>query len=405
MMKTRSVKIFKSDNLSLKPLGTSLLQPFAYPAITPLPSPPLTPTGKGPTISDPFYSVAPQGDSLYLEAAVEYAAPDHMVNGPFATLTPPRRLSASAQAFDEVITPSRLGPSWKVETAPQSVIDEEEVDELESESEEDQREIGTPRLSQLRLDSPLSSGSSLSQEKVKIDQGQDIDMDDSNAWAFEYGIDRRQWDEPLTKSPSQINQDNLDNQSEFDEGYATEEEGSSGEEDDDDTEEEDDEDVVDGECGYRVFAGWADIDSMNSAQRDDQYQATTLGSSIKSFGSLTPRRPTALEATTGGRHEQYLPNRQSITASPGSSTGRVSAELGSPMRTPFRAGDRSITAGSPPSYLFDSRFHYQSMNATTPNTHQGLDGGGSMPKRDQVILALLQAGHVTLAEDILRGDT
>jgi hypothetical protein len=349
--------------------------------------------------------VAPQGDSLYMDAAVEYTAQDHMVDGPFAPLTPPRRFSASGLAFDEVITPSRLGPSWKTETAPQSVIDEDEIDELESESEEDQREIETSRLSQLRLDSSLSFGPSLSQKSVKTDQGQDIDMDDPKAWAFEHGIDPNQWDDVLAKSPTQINQDSLDHQIEFHEGSESAEEGSSGEEDDDGTEEEDVEDVVEGECGYRVFAGWADIESMNSPQKEEQHQATTPGSSIKSFGSLTPRRPTAFEATTGGRYERYLPSHRPKSASPGSSTGRVSAELGSPMTPLSQAGGRSVTAGLSPSYLFDSRFHHQSMNASMTDPQAGSATGGNMPKRDQVILALLQAGHVTLAEDVLRGET
>jgi hypothetical protein len=70
-----------------------------------------------------------------------------------------------------------------------------------------------------------------------------------------------------------------------------------------------------------------------------------------------------------------------------------------------QAGGRSVTAGLSPSYLFDSRFHHQSMNASMTDPQAGSATGGNMPKRDQVILALLQAGHVTLAEDVLRGET
>jgi uncharacterized low-complexity protein len=410
VMGTKNAKIFKSDSLSLQTLGKSLLQPFAYPAITPVPSPPLSPTTKRSTLSDPFHSVAPQGDSLYMDAAVEYTAQDHMVDELCAPLTPPQRLSASAQAFDEVITPSRLGPSWKVETAPQSVIDEEEIDELESESGEDGDDLEIPRLSQLRLDSPLSFLPSLFQETTGTQQEQDIEMEgssDSNAWALEYGIDPKQWDVILTESPNLINQGDLDTDdpSESHAGSDNAGEGSSGEEDDgDDTAEEDEEEAVEGECGYRVFAGWADIESMNSAQKEEQHQATTPGSSIKSFGSLTPRRPTAFEATTGGRYEQYLPSHRPNSASPGSSTGQVSAELDSPISPPSQAGGVSVTSGSSPSYLFDPRFHYESINST-PDRQRGSAAGENMPKRDQVILALLQAGHVTLAEDVLRGYT
>jgi len=55
--------------------------------------------------------------------------------------------------------------------------------------------------------------------------------------------------------------------------------------------------------------------------------------------------------------------------------------------------------------LFDSRFHYEKINASTPDTQRESAASGNMPKRDQVILALLQAGHTSLAEDVLRGYT
>jgi hypothetical protein len=410
-IETDKAKSFKSDSLSDRNGTNSLLRPFAYPVSTPLPSPPLTPTVKQSIIVDPFFQVLTQDEKdVSMNADVESKDEYLSLQEPFVLSTPPRSVSISVQAFNEPITPSRLGPSWKTETAPQSVIDEEEeeVDELESDSEEDQREIETLRLSQLRLDSPLSFGPSLSQEKVKFDHGQDIDMDDSNTWAFEHGIDPRQWDETLTKSPTQIIQDgaDIDHRSEADEGYGNVEEGSSSEDNhDEDTEEEDDEDVVEGECGYRVFAGFTDLQSIKSAQCDNRNQTTTSpGSSIKSFGSLTPRRPTALEATTGGRYGRHFSGESTNSASPGSSTGRVSAELGSPSTPLSQARDRSLTSELSPSYLFDSKFRYESINST-PDRQRGSVAGGNMPKRDQVILALLQAGHVTLAEDILRGDT
>jgi hypothetical protein len=404
-------KCFKSDSLSDRNGTNSLLRPFAYPVSTPLPSPPLTPTVKQSIIVDPFFQVPTQDEKdVSMNADVESKDEYLSLQEPFVLSTPPRSVSISVQAFNEPITPSRLGPSWKTETAPQSVIDEEEeeVDELESDSEEDQREIETPRLSQLRLDSPLSFGPSLSQEKVKFDHGQDIDMDDSNTWAFEHGIDPRQWDETLTKSPTQIIQDgsDIDHRSESDEVYGSAEEGSSSEDNrDEDTEEEDDEDVVEGECGYRVFAGFTDLQSIQSAQCDNRNQTTTSpGSSIKSFGSLTPRRPTALEATTGGRYGRHFSGESTISGSPGSSTGRASAVLGSPLTPLSRDRGRSVTAGSSPSYLFDSKFHYGSINST-PDRQRGSASGGDMPKRDQVILALLQAGHTSLAEDVLLGYT
>jgi hypothetical protein len=289
------------------------------------------------------------------------------------------------------------------------VIDEEEIDELESESDDDEDELDTPILSRIPLDPQHSFGRSLSQEKIETEQKQDVDMENpySHAWALEYGIDPKQWDETLTKCPTQITQDqmDMDAQSESDAGFDNPGEGSSGEEDDgDDTAEEDEEEAVEGECGYRVFAGWAGIDSITSAQWDDQYQATTPGSSTKLFGSLTPRRPTAFEATTGGRYEQYLPSHRPNSASPGSSTGRVSAQLRSPLAPLSRDRGRSVTAELSPSHLFDSKFHYESINST-PDRQRGSVAGGNMPKRDQVILALLQVGHVTLAEDVLRGYT
>jgi hypothetical protein len=401
---TEKATSFKSDSLSDINGGSSLLRPFAYPVSTLLPSPPLTPLVKRSIIGGPFLKHTTQS-----EVDVESEAEKLVLQEPFVLSTPPRNVSTSVQAFNEPITPSRLGPSWKTETAPQSVIDEEEIDELESESDDDEDELDTPILSRIPLDPQHSFGRSLSQEKIETEQEQDVDMENpySNAWALEYGIDPKQWDETLTKSPTQItqNQIDMDAQSESDAGFDNAGEGFSGEEDDDDDmAEEDEEDAVEGECGYRVFAGWADIESMNSAQRDDQYQATTPGSSIKSFGSLTPRRPTAFEATTGGRYEQYLSSHRPNSASPGSSTGRVSAQLRSPLAPLSRDRGRSVTAELSPSHLFDSKFHYESINST-PDRQRGSVAGGNMPKRDQVILALLQVGHVTLAEDVLRGYT
>jgi hypothetical protein len=349
-------------------------------------------------------------EDVCMDADVENKAEHSSLQEPFVLSTPPRHVSTSLQAFNEPITPSRLGPSWKTETAPQSVIDEEEIDELESESDDDEDELDTPILSRIPLDPQHSFGRSLSQEKIETEQKQDVDMENpySNAWALEYGIDPKQWDETLTKCPTQITQDqmDMDAQSESDAGFDNPGEGSSGEEDDgDDTAEEDEEEAVEGECGYRVFAGWAGIDSITSAQWDDRSQiATSPRSSIKSSGSLTPRRPTAFEATTGGRYERYLPSHRPNSASPGSSTGRVSAELDSPISPQSQAGGGIVTAGLSPSHLFDSKFHYGSINST-PDRQRGSAAGENMPKRDQVILALLQAGHVTLAEDVLRGYT
>jgi len=399
-------KSYKSDSLSDINGGSSLLRPFAYPASTPLPSPPLTPIVI--IIGDPFSENPTQDEEdVSMDADVGNKGEYLSIQEPFVLSTPPRNVSTSVQAFDEPITPSRLGPSWKTETAPQSVIDDDEIDELESESEDDEDDFETQILSQCRLDSPLSLQPSLSQEHLKTDQGQDIDMDDPNAWALEYGINPKQWDETLTKSPAQIKQDgsDIDYRSESDDGCGSTGESLSVEDDhNEDTEEEKDEVVVEGECGYRVFAGWADLDAVKSAQWDSQQPATSPGSSTKSFGSLTPRRPTAYEATTGGRSGRYFSGGSRTSASPGSSAGRVSAEFDSPFTALSQAEGRSVTSQLSPSYLFDSKFHYESMDSD-PDRQRGSAAGGNMPKRDQVILALLQAGHVTLAEDVLRGDT
>jgi hypothetical protein len=409
------VKTFKSDSLSMLKSESSLLQPFAYPASTPLPSPPLTPMVKRASITGSFFKNWTQDEEdASMDPDTEYTTEGLTRHEPF---TPPRDLlmgiSAHHVPFTPTtpITPSRLGPSWKTETAPQSVIDDEEVDELESESGDDADEIETPRLLQYRLDTPLSFRHSLSPQKIEDRHEQDIDMENpySNAWAFEYGIDPRQWDDIPFNSPTQVNHDGLhmDDHSESDEGCGSAKAGSSGEDGEDDGTDED-EDVVEGECGYRVFAGWADVVSTMSPEWDYRHQtAKSPGSSLKSFGSLTPRRPTAFEATTGGRYERHSTSHRPNEASPGSSTGRVSAELGPPLRTPLQAGDRSVTPGISPPYLFETGFHYNhgSMNASMPDTHQGPAAGGYMPKRDQIILVLLQAGHITLAEDVLRGET
>lgn len=255
------------------------------------------------------------------------------------------------------------------------MIGDEDVDELESESEsgEDEDEVETPRLEQFRLDPKHWHGRSLFQKEPEPQKEHDVDTDnsDSNAWAMEYGIDPEQWDDTLIKTPPQVEHADFGiddpDPSEFDEGYGTAKVGSSYEDDDGDTEGEDDEDDVDGECGYRVFAGWADLGSVHSAQCDDRHQTTTSpGSCIIPFGFLTPRRPTAFEATMGHLYERPFSGNRPISASPGSSTGRVSAELDSPPIPLSHTGGRSVTSGSSPSYLFNSRSHHENMSATTP---------------------------------------
>ena len=405
-------KSFKSD-LSIIKERNSLLRPFAYPVSTPLPSPPLTPIVKRSLIGDPFIERPTAGEEdVFMDADVENKAGFPSSDKELILSTPPRNASAKVQALHEPITPSRLGPSWKTETAPQSVIDaEEEFDELESESGDDTDEHETPRLSQLRLDPPLLFRPALFQGQVATDQDHDVDMGNpySNAWALEYGIDPRQWDDTLIKASTQITHDemDMDDHPESDAGNDNAGGGFSGEEDsDDDTEEEDDEDIVEGECGYRVFAGWADLTATGLAQGDNRHQiVSSPGSSIKSFRALTPRRPTALEATTGSRYRRHCSDNPRYSASPRSSSVRVSAELNSPITPPSQAGGGSVTAGLSPSYLFDSRFHYENINASTPDTQRESAAGRNMPKRDQVILALLQAGHTSLAEDVLRGYT
>jgi len=414
-MEIAKTKTFVPTGLSMLNRVNSLLRPFAYPATTPLPSPPFTPKETRSVPCEPFYeNPAQDEEDVFMEASVENTAQQWILQASYTLSTPPRNVSTRVQGLDEPLTPSRLGPTWKTETAPQSVIGDEEVDELESDSEsgEDEDEVETPRLEQFRLVPKHWYGRSLFQKEPESQKEHDVDMDnsDSNAWAMEYGIDPGQWDDSPAKIPMQVEQADLgiQNSSEFDEGYGTAGEGSSGEDDYGDTEGEDDENDVDGDCGYRVFAGWADLEPTNSAQGNNRHQSTTSpGFSIKSIGSLTPRRPTAFEATTGCRYEQPFSGDRPISASPGSSTGRVSAELESPLTALSHTEGRSVTSGSSPSYLFDSRFHYENINGPPTDTHRESesDPGGNMPKRDQVILALLRAGHVTLAEDVLRGET
>jgi len=411
-METAKTKAFESDNLSMLNRVSSLLRPFAYPVSTPLPSPPLTSkVTKRSIIGDPLYEDPTQDEEyVYMDASVENTAQQSTRQASYILSTPPRTVSTRVQSLDEPITPSRLGPTWKTETAPQSVIGDDEVDELESESEsgEDEDEVETPGLEQFRLDPKPWHGRSVFQKEPESQNEHDVDMNnsDSNAWAMKYGINPEQWDDTLIKTPPQVQHADfgIDDASEFDEGYGTAKEGSSCE-DDDDTEGEDDEDDVEGECGYRVFAGWAGLELTDSAQSDNRHQTTTSpGSSMASFGSLTPRRPTAFEATMGHLYERPFSGDRPISASPGSSSGRVSAELDSPLTPLSHTGGRTFTISPSPLYSINSSFQYENINGPPTDTHRESDTGGNMPKRDQVILALLQAGHITLAEDILRGD-
>jgi hypothetical protein len=105
---------------------------------------------------------------------------------------------------------------------------------------------------------------------------------------------------------------------------------------DDEGEGETDNESEDEGTGYRILAGFSDLESVNSAQWGSNSPAH-----LGPFASLTPRRPTAREATTTmashiqnearalpSPSDQY-PHQSSASSS--SSMSRVSAELGSPL--------------------------------------------------------------------------
>jgi hypothetical protein len=369
--------------------ATSLLHAFAYPSSNPL--------GTGVTLSDSFTPLTtpvtvPAIRHVTQDGPMTNILPAHQEETVNEPTTPPSVAHALLPAVQPVSppTPSRLGPTWKTETAPASVADETEIDELESELDSDEDEDDTPSPSPIpprHVLRPSPQQPDLNNLSLELQSSEPETMEielDLNGWAFERGIDPKQWDNILARSPTQSQED----PDTFDEQYENADES--------DEDEKSEEDEVEGECGYRVFAGWSNLDSLNRAQLDYRDIASSQ-MSTSSFGSLTPKRPTALEATIGDAAERIWSKNTSLR----SSAGRVSAEIESPLPiTPVAKGRLSSSGHlSSPSYLVNHKHHNQDLGTyQTPSTNSGLR------KRDQVILALLQAGHVALAEDVLRGD-
>jgi hypothetical protein len=162
---------------------------------------------------------------------------------------------------------------------------------------------------------------------------------------------------------------------------------------------------VEGECGYRVFAGYSDLDFIEADQRDDRHDITSTQVRDLTFGLLSPKRPTALEATLGCESQGSPSNEKLGSESPRSSRGRVSAKLDSPSPTTPRAPYKHARSGLASPYAFQFKYLDQTVGHATPMTPRGPIVGLSVLKRDQVLLALLQSGHVGLAEDLLRGET
>jgi hypothetical protein len=230
----------------------------------------------------------------------------------------------------------------------------------------------------------------------KDDQESDVDELESDSgtptptsrytdWAFAGGIHPKQWDEILTHSPvPQLSMEDLAIEDDFsDHEYDAESEATPTEMDVD----SDDNDVTE-ECGYRVIRGFSELESVNSAQWGDHHSphsetdtAPSQVSSRPSFGNLTPRRPTAREAT--------------------SSTGRVSAELGSPLSI----GSQSTPSFSRPSKLEDMFSHFHCPHQSPSGFADVIQVDNEDSNRDQVILALLRAGRVDLAASLLKGET
>ena len=325
-----------------------------------------------------------QGDKLYenddtIAAQVDLSSPR----------TPLQVTDNTTQKSESPLTPSRLGPTWKTETAPTSEADDNEIDELESDFDDDE---GPPspspfqRLSH-QLDvqaiTPPDPETQVSQAGSSQPDSLEHELD-PNAWAFEYGIDPKQWDDLLIQNPTQPVMEDLDNDDNEDD-VEDEESGI------DTSSEEGDDIEVEAECGYRVFAGYSDAD-VQSAPWEDRYdKCTSQTSCTTSLGSLSPRRPTAMEATKGDGWSSR--DGGQTTASPVLSRGRESAELKSPMHITPRY---TLSAAD----LGDS---IKPWNTPLPNCGASpVSNGSNLPKRDQVILALLQSGEVSLAEHVLR---
>jgi len=369
---------------------SSLLWPFTLPSSNSSPILPVTQVTNARVFESPSPRSMPcqstQGDKLRenddtMAAQVDLSSPR----------TPLQMTDNTTQKSEFPLTPSRLGPTWKTETAPTSEADDNQIDELESDFDDDEC---PPSLSPFQRFSQQLNARSVSQATPKT-QSSPIgsshldsleDELDSNAWAFEYGIDPRQWDDLLVQNPTQTVMEDLDNDDDEDD-VEHEESGH------DISSEEEDDIEVEAECGYRVFAGYSDAE-VQSAPWEDRYdKGTSQTSCTTSLGSLSPRRPTAMEATMG---DGWSSRDGQTTASPVLSRGRESAELKSPMHTTPRYTLSSPNAAD----LGDS---IKPLNTPLPNCGASpVSNGSNLPKRDQIILALLHSGEVSLAEHVLR---
>jgi len=375
----------------------------------------------------------------------------HQASEPSTPPTFPLALNANLSTMnDKPSTPTRLGPSWKTETAPPSEVADEDIDELESVSGDismgspifdvdnrfDERSISScppPFIHELRdgasghqaqMEVDMDTGSvasarapaqitdfeqwsmhhtqsdsdthpsatksndiaAPSDHVVSVEEVEVHDESDTS-WATTNDIISKQWGEDPSQVETTNHPDVIDSNDNFaddeDEGTESTDPGMSSEESDDSD--------IDDTCGYRVFAGFSDLESINPAQWDDSpnHQITSSQSSRQSsFRSLSPRRPTALEATTG----DVFPHSRSGSHTPLSA--RVSADLiTSPTPRPCQA-DVDATSTLPVN---------RDRDRSPPGSRLSAGPGPSgTSKRDQVILALLKAGHVDLAQDILQ---
>lgn len=428
----------------------------------PSPSPPVTlessVTGVTPSLVAADRTTDVPTPSLESMQVPVSTAPTHSTNRAFTDQqaaepstqpTSPSALHASLSATnDKPSTLTRLGPSWKTETAPPSEVADEDIDELDSEDGDismgspifdvdnpfDERSISSspsPFIHESR-DGPLGH---LAQMEVDMDAGseatarapaqitdferwsmhhtqsdsdthpsatksndiaapsdhvvsvEEVEVDDESdtTWATTNDISSKQWGE----DPSQVERTNHPDEIDSNNNFADDEDNGTESTDPGTSSEESDDSDIDDTCGYRVFAGFSDLESINPAQWDDSpnHRITSSQSSRQSsFRSLSPRRPTALEATTGDVYS-YSGNGSQTR-----SLTRVSADLIT-STTPLRIDN--IVNTTPHHSCTDE--HHQS-----PPDSRSSAGPSGTSKRDQVILALLKAGHVDLAQDILQ---
>lgn len=427
-------------------------------SVPPSPSPPATMVDVVPSLN-----AAHQAEDLSIQSPTSASVlgsttPTHttgqaitppQASEPSIPPTSPSALNANlSTANDKPSTPTRLGPSWKTETAPPSEVADEDIDELESVSGD--ISMGSPifdvdnRFDEWSISSSPSpfihearDGASGHQAQMEVDMDTgseatarapaqitdfeqrnmhhtqsdsdthpsatkskniaapsdhvvsveevEIDNEPDTTWATTNDIISKQWGE----DPSQVERTNHPDEIDSNNNFADDEDDGTESTDPGMSSEENDDSDIDDTCGYRVFAGFSDLDSINPAQWDDSsnHQITSSQSSRQSsFRSLSPRRPTALEATTGDC------STHSRNGSPMPSSVRVSTKLITPT-TP-RQVDDTVDMACKHSVK-------QGNDQPSPGPRSSAGPSGTS-KRDQVILALLKAGHLDLAQDILQ---